>query len=261
MTDDLARHPAVTALLDAATGWHAVAHHREVTSTNDVALERLRGGAAPGLVVTADHQTAGRGRAGRGWDSGPRPGASLLCTATVPASGHGDGLVPLAAGLAVVDAARSTGADLALKWPNDALAGERKCAGVLAERHTVGSDEVLLVGIGVDVDWRGHARDGDAAAWTSLAEELDRAVDRGAVLAVLLRSLAGWLDAARQDRDGLLDTYRIRCTTLGRDVEVQLPGGRRLGGHAVDVDRDGRLLVDTGRERVAVSAGDVVHLR
>ena len=261
MTDDLARHAAVTALLEAATGWHTVVHRDEVTSTNDLALEQARAGVGPGLVVVADRQTAGRGRAGRGWEDGANAAASLLATATVAAPATGAALVPLAAGLAVVDASRSVDVDVTLKWPNDVLVADRKCAGILVERHTVASGDVLLVGIGIDVDWRGAERYGPSADWTSLAEEAGRDVDRGELLAGLLESLASWLPVEADDRDRLLAAYRRHCSTLGRDVEVTAPGGAPVSGHAVDVDAEGRLLVDTNRERIAVSAGDVVHLR
>jgi BirA family transcriptional regulator, biotin operon repressor / biotin---[acetyl-CoA-carboxylase] ligase len=81
MPPSLAEHPRVEALLSGPLGWHTVEHHHEVGSTNDVALERARAGAPDGLVVVADHQTAGRGRGGHRWEDLPTPGASLLVSA------------------------------------------------------------------------------------------------------------------------------------------------------------------------------------
>src|ERR1700731_1016213 len=105
-----------------------------VASTNAVAMEMARAGAPEGLVVVADHQTAGRGRLGRSWES--PPGASLLASILLrpvlpPAR------LALCAGavaLAAADAcAALTGVEPRLKWPNDLVVGGRKLAGILAE--------------------------------------------------------------------------------------------------------------------------------
>jgi BirA family transcriptional regulator, biotin operon repressor / biotin---[acetyl-CoA-carboxylase] ligase len=266
----LHRHERVVAALAGPLGWHALEHLDEVDSTNDVALERARAGVPPGLVVVADHQRAGRGRGGRPWLDGPGDEASLLVSALVPVPSAHVSLVPLAAGLAAGDAIRRTGVRPRLKWPNDVLIDERKCAGILVERHQLAGDqspEVLVVGVGIDLDWRGVDRSGEAAAWTSLAEELagsDEAagadVDRGDVLADLLRSMATWLRSVPTDPFRLLATYRDACVTIGREVEVGFPDGEQLIGRAVDLDPDGRLVVDTGGRTVALNAGDVRHL-
>lgn len=258
----LVQHPRVAAASGPASSWSVVDHLDEVTSTHDVALQRLAEGEAPGFVVVADRQTRGRGRAGRGWEDGPAPDASLMFTATVAAGDGQLSLVPLAAGLAVVDAARALGIELRLKWPNDVLTPDgEKCVGILVERHTIADDDVLLVGIGVDVDWRGIDRSGERAAWTSLAEELGGPVDRGELLGEVLDALAVRLAAVDSAPEQLLDDYRAACVTLGQEVDAQGAGGSVISGDAVDVDRTGRLLIDTGRERVAITAGDVTHVR
>lgn len=259
----LAEHPSVRAAVAAARRWTAVHHHVEVTSTNDVALDRLRAGQTVGLVVVADAQTAGRGRAGRGWTDavpGPTGPANLAVTATASPPARA-GLVPLAAGLAVVDAFAAAGADARLKWPNDVLLDGRKAAGILVERHDLPAGPVVLVGCGLDLDWRGVAREGDASGWTSLAEVLAAAVDRGEVLGTLLDRLAARLDALETDPDGLLAAYRAACATLGRPVRVLLPGDEQRSGTATGLDGDGHLVVATGSGRLVVHAGDVVHVR
>lgn len=258
-------HPPVAAAVGPGRLWSAVHHLDEVSSTHEVALARLRDEhEPPGFVVVADRQTRGRGRAGRSWEDGPRPDASLMLTATVAARRGELSLVPLAAGLAVVDAVdRELGLPLQLKWPNDVLVDGRKCVGVLVERHTLPAPggDVLLVGIGIDVDWRGVDRSGERRAWTSLAEERGADVDRWALLGALLDSLAGRLDAVATGPAGLLADYRRRCVTLGEDVRALGAGGAPVEGRAVDVDETGRLLLDTARGRVLVTAGDVIHVR
>lgn len=264
MPHDLASHPRVAALLDGPAMWHRVDHHQEVGSTNDVALEAVRAGQAPGLVVVADRQRAGRGRAGRAWEDhtgATGDAGSLLCTAAVAEPEGSASLVPLAAGLAVADAVRRQGGRPRLKWPNDVLLEGRKTAGILVERHEVDRGHLLLVGMGINTDWRGIERHGERADWTSVAEVTGREVDRGDLLVDLLRGLATWLQSLPDDPLRLLVTYRDACETIGREVRVSFPDGDELIGDAVDLDRDGRLVVETAQGPVAVNAGDIEHLR
>jgi BirA family biotin operon repressor/biotin-[acetyl-CoA-carboxylase] ligase len=101
---------------------------------------------------------------------------------------------------------------------------------------------------------------------TSLLVE-GASVSREALLAGMLRELERRYTAFSDDPDparvGLLSDYRALCATLGRSVRVELPGGRVLSGVAEDIDADGRLLVApaSGAPPVAVSAGDVIHVR
>ncbi len=191
-------------------------------------------------------------------------------------------LVPLAAGLAVGDTVARAGAEPELKWPNDVLISGRKCAGVLVEAP--GARVPLVVGIGVNTDWRGEGRasvplsqeggrgsgrelpsiteenapePGGTRPWTSLAEELGRDVDRWDVLVDLLDALEGRL---AQGPDGLLADYRTICSTLGREVIVEV-AGRMIAGVAVDVDERGALSIWTEQGAAVVDAGDVTHPR
>jgi BirA family transcriptional regulator, biotin operon repressor / biotin---[acetyl-CoA-carboxylase] ligase len=259
----LATHGAVVAAVARGRRWTGLHHHTEVTSTNDVALECLRAGETVGVVVVADAQTAGRGRAGRGWTDavqGPDGPANLAVTATTAPPARA-GLLPLAAGLAVVDTFADAGAVARLKWPNDVLLDDRKAAGILVERHDLPGGPFALLGCGLDLDWRGVERSGDATGWTSLAEELRGPVDRGAVLGGLLAHLDRRLAELEADPDGLLAAYRSVCATLGRSVRVLLPGDEERSGRATDLDADGHLVVATGSGRLVVHAGDVVHVR
>lgn len=261
MTGDLAHQRRVSALLSGPLLWHTVDHVPEVVSTNDLALERLRAGTPPGLVVVADRQTGGRGRQGRTWRDGPRRDSSLMLSAVVPSPPVHTTLVPLAAGVATADSLRRAGTTPWLKWPNDVLLDGRKTAGILVEQHHVNGADLLLIGIGINLDWRGTDRTGDAAAWTSVAEQTGADVDRGDVLADLLRGLAAWLHSVPGDPLRLLVTYRDMCSTIGAQVRVSFPDGTSAVGRAVDLDRDGRLVVDTAERQIAVNAGDVEHVR
>ena len=214
-----------------------------IDSTNTWVLEQARAGAPEGLVAVADHQTAGRGRLGRVWET--PAGANLLLTVLLrPAVVSYRSLACVA--LAARDASSAVaGVAAGLKWPNDLLVEDgSKLAGVLAETDGAGA---VAVGIGLNVAWAPPG-----------AARLGEDVDRDEVLDALLASLGGWLD--RSDRD-VAAAYRAACATLGRQVRVDLVDGESFEGVAADVDDDGRLLVEVNACLRTVDVADVVHLR
>jgi BirA family biotin operon repressor/biotin-[acetyl-CoA-carboxylase] ligase len=230
----------------------------ETGSTNSDLLVRASAGEdIDRVVLIAEHQTAGRGRSGRTWSAAPRAQLTLsigVDAADVPTSAWG--WLPLAAGLAVVDAVEATaGVRAALKWPNDVLAGNGKLAGILSEA----AGQAIVVGIGLNVTLR--ADEVGEPLVTSLADLGVEEPDRTELAAELLRRLGQRVTGWRAGDQRLIDEYRSRCTTIGSSVRAVLPGGREIVGAALSVDDQGRLCVDTGLEVVAVSAGDVVHLR
>ncbi|MGH9114974.1 MAG: biotin--[acetyl-CoA-carboxylase] ligase, partial [Acidimicrobiales bacterium] len=221
----------------------------EVTdSTNRVVAELVEAGAPEGVVVATELQTAGRGRLDRTWEA--RPGTSLLVSVLVrPAGLEPDRwhLVTAAAGLAARRACSEVaGFTPDLKWPNDLMIGDRKLAGILAQV----AGGAVVVGMGLNVR--------EAPPGAAFADEAaGRVVDRAALLEAWLIGLDGLL--GRWDEVAVL--YRDSCATVGRRVVVQREGPD-LVGVAEAIDAGGRLVVrpETG-PAVAVSAGDVVHLR
>lgn len=250
--------------------WTALDVVASTGSTNADLLARAESvpAAGEGQVLIAEEQTAGRGRLGRTWTS--LPGASLtfsvlLRPATVPASRRG--WLPLLTGVAVASAVRSVaGVGAVLKWPNDVMVGDRKLAGILAEQSPDGS--AVVIGTGVNVATPADALPVTPAGLSSTSLLVEGAlVAREPLLLEVLRQIERWYAAFRADPDpvrtGLLDAYRPLCATLGRSVRVELPVGRFMTGTARDIDPDGRLLVadDPGNRPLAISAGDVIHLR
>ncbi len=248
------------ALRTSGSPWPAPVVLPTTGSTNDDVAALAAGGAPEGTSVTAEEQTAGRGRLDRVWSS--PAGAGLWTSVLVRAGGQPKGrwgLLPLVAGLAAVEALdTAAGVAAALKWPNDVVvtspAGDlRKLGGILCQ--TVGDDGVII-GMGLNVSL--SATELPVPTATSVLVEGGR-LDRAAILVGLLSALRARLQQWRADDPVLLADYRRACVTVGRQVDVAMPDGSRLAGHVVDVDDSGHLLVDDGAAVVRVAAGDVVH--
>ena len=239
--------------------WREIRVVDQATSTNTVAAQAATSGAAAGLVVVAEEQTAGRGRLDRTWQAPPRSAVllSVLLRPTVPTATLP--LLSLLAGAAAVEAVRSV-AELpaVLKWPNDVLVGGRKLGGILVERV----DAAAVVGVGINVSLRASELPVDTA--TSIAIEGGN-TDRESLTKELLRALGRrvrtW-EAAGGDAASLLPGYRDVCDTLGRDVVIHLPDGTSVTGRADSIDETGRLVLLTADgQRRPWSVGDVVHVR
>ena len=267
-------------------GWERLDVLTTTGSTNADLLARAGapGGRTPhGTVLVADHQAAGRGRLGRGWEAPPRSAlaVSVLLRPALPVDRWS--WLPLLAGVAAVDALAGLGVRAGLKWPNDVLVTgpgrPGKVCGVLAE---VRGDAVVL-GAGINVSQREDelpvpATDAPVTPTpaTSLALAGATSTDRDTVLRRYLRALRTRLDdyltpGSTDGAAALADAYRGVSATLGQVVRAHLPDGSVLEGTAVDVDADGRLVVETsggvgaggaaGTTRTSLSAADVVHLR
>ena len=227
-------------------------------STNADVTARFRAGESAGLVVVAEHQTAGRGRLGRSWEAPARSSliASVLLTPDVDVQRWP--WLPLATGMAVARAVgRVVGGGVGLKWPNDVLVDGQKIGGILVERVERAGLAAAVVGIGINVS---QAREElPVPGATSLALASGRQVDRNDLLSMLLRELQQDLEA--WEADGEVRTrYQSSCVTLGQQVKVAVPGGE-VTGEAVDIDDQGRLVVRTAEGVEHLAAGDVVHVR
>lgn len=232
-------------------------------STNADLARAARAGAAEFTVLAADEQRSGRGRLDRQWTA--PPGSALLFSALLrpgPAAPPARwGWLPLLAGVAVVTAVRrDTGLSAALKWPNDVLLDGRKVAGVLAE-VVPEAPGAVVVGVGLNVDVEpAELPVPTATSLTAAGVTVERERLLAAVLVELGERYTAWR-AAGGDPQGVRAAYREVCATLGAAVQVTLPGQRVLRGVAVDVDAEGRLVVDAAGGPVAVAAGEVVHVR
>jgi BirA family transcriptional regulator, biotin operon repressor / biotin---[acetyl-CoA-carboxylase] ligase len=240
-----------------------------IHSTNDVASAIASRPGAEGAVVIADAQTAGRGRRGRQWFS--PAGAGLYVSLVLePRLTRGEperavALLTLAAGVALAEAIeRATGLHASIKWPNDLLVDGRKLAGILAEGilGASGSDGVpqvasVVLGYGINVAQTAFPPELSGRS-TSLEMELGRAIDRGALCAETIASMAARYDDLLAGRfDAILDAWHARAPgSRGGRVQWDTPEGPRTGVTA-GVDPMGALLVRVGATTERLVAGEV----
>lgn len=245
----------------------------ETPSTNTAALALAQTGAEEGTVVVAERQTAGRGRLGRRWFS--PSGENLYCSVILRPTPAPDRMAewlswaPLISAVAAARAVQTvSGLSPSLKWPNDILVGHRKLGGVLCESngsHTHGT--FVVVGIGLNVNTkREDFPDELRAIATSLAAEAGHSFNRAVLLAALLAELEATAESLLLGKPTtLVHMYTARCSTLGRQVRVNLAGGESIEGLADSIAPDGSLRVirdqSTGGGIIEVRAGDVIHLR
>ena len=250
-------------------------------STNADVLELARQGEAEGVVLVAEHQTAGRGRLGRTW-SAP-VGGSLLCTVLLRPPAAVAAATTMAVALSAAEAVEELmGVAPRLKWPNDLVwpgdgsGPDRKLAGILAEvdwpagSHIAagwsppkpGDRLVVAVGIGLNVAW-GDDVPPELADLAIALDHLGSPPDRADLLVAMLRRLDARYGELRSPGGvaALRGDWVERSATIGRRVRVDL-GADDVVGTAVGITDEGHLVLDTveGEQRT-IAVGDVVHLR
>jgi BirA family biotin operon repressor/biotin-[acetyl-CoA-carboxylase] ligase len=232
----------------AGTRFRNVEVHASIDSTQTTLV---REGGRDGRVVVADHQTAGRGRAGRSWTD--VPGAMLMFSALlrdVPAAQSP--LVSFAAAFAVGHSIANLGeSQTNLKWPNDVRIGHEKICGMLGELSPDGS--YIVVGIGVNVGHGAGELPPELNA-TSMRLACSRVPRRDDLCIAILSEFDRLLREFTPEQ--WVAMYRNDCSTIGSRVRVEL-GDRVIEGMAEGVRDDGALIVEGN----AVVAGDVVHVR
>jgi BirA family biotin operon repressor/biotin-[acetyl-CoA-carboxylase] ligase len=232
-------------------------------STNEDLVTRARlHQPARHLLRAADFQSAGRGRKQRAWHAAP--GGALLFSVAIPLTETTHSLPPvtLACGVALAESLRGRGISVTLKWPNDIRIDGRKLGGILTELVTDRSgSQTLVVGVGINLrlDEDVRSKIGQPAiALNELGHAAQRTREQwiGELGSAIFNASAQFLKAG-------FDPFRARFNRLldsrGDVVDVlhDAAAAPALSGRVIEVDNDGRLVIDAEGQRHAISVGDV----
>jgi BirA family biotin operon repressor/biotin-[acetyl-CoA-carboxylase] ligase len=234
----------------------------ESTGSTQVDLvKNVRDGIAThGDVFATEFQSQGRGRLDRTFVAPPR--SALLFSFYVEPKNNGEqwGWLPLLAGQSVVHAISEVfdlheDDNLKLKWPNDILLNDRKVAGLLTERIQTPLATGVVIGIGINVFTRQEEL--PVASATSFAIQGYLECDRNALLVQILKSFPNYLQRWERGDPTLLEEYSSISATIGRRVEIEIPGPTKVVSVATIIDPSGALVLEDGR---LIMVGDVVHI-
>ena len=205
-----------------------------------------------GDLITAEYQSAGRGRLDRKFDA-EKSSALLFSFYFEPENEIKSlGYLTLLVGASVTKTINKiTNTNyFKCKWPNDVLFKEQKVAGLLAEKTSAG----VIVGVGINVSTTKAAL--PVVHATSIFLETGLQLDRNLLLANILNDLENDLLEWQSGRD-LTAKYRSLSATIGSQVRIALPDGSSVEAVAVDIDETGSLHLDNGQ---LITVGDVIHL-
>lgn len=208
--------------------------------------------AKSGDVIAAEFQSNGRGRLDRTFEAPPQS-ALLFSFYIAPKRAVSDwGFISFLAALAMREVITDQLAEkVNLKWPNDILIGDKKVAGLLAQQIGEG----VIVGIGLNVAMSTDELPVPTATSLLLADS--NLLDRNLILSAFLNHFENLFKEWDSGGD-FLEKYRQVCSTLGRQVRVEVLGRNSIEGEAVSITAQGVLILKDGTE---VNVGDVVHLR
>jgi BirA family transcriptional regulator, biotin operon repressor / biotin---[acetyl-CoA-carboxylase] ligase len=231
------------------------------SSTMEVAVQLGLEGAQEGTVVLTEAQTKGRGRLGRSWFSPKYKGIYLSLILKPDILPSQSSVLALLAAVGICEAIKEiTGIEARIKWPNDILIHNKKAGGILTEMNAE-TDAVRFVVVGIGLNVNNDEKSLVEGA-TSLKAQKKEDIDRIALLQELLRRIeANYLLFKTKGAGAIIEKWQAYGVTLGRRVKV-LYQHRQLEGLAVDIDKDGGLLLrkDSGLT-VKITAGDIVHCR
>ena len=239
-------------------GRHVV-YLESTQSTNEEAKKIAREGAEEGTIVVAEEQITGHGRLARGFYGPFAKGiwfSLILRPKFFPMEAS---KCTLLAAVGVCRGIRRMGlADAGIKWPNDILVHGKKLVGILTLMSaSMEKIDYIIMGIGINTGIKKNEfpEDFREGATSFLNEGIN--VSRKDLLAAILGELEKEYSIAQDEGfDKVLDDWRALSVTLGQEVRV-IFGDDSYTGKAVDIDRDGCLLVNTGSEVKRVIAGDV----
>jgi BirA family biotin operon repressor/biotin-[acetyl-CoA-carboxylase] ligase len=231
------------------------------TSTNDVLL-KLAAAPTP-VLLAAEVQSAGRGRRGRRWHSKSGAGITFSLAQRIARPVREMAAVSLVAGAAIAGVLRRLGAsDIALKWPNDLVAGNAKLGGILVETRAAGKETLAVIGVGINCHGQAELERTLQRRVASLDQFLRPMPTRnemiGKIGAALLEALAVF---QKQGLDGMRHEWEAMDAHAGRRLRVRLANGRVVTGIAAGLAQDGALRLRTRAGMRDINSGRVVSSR
>jgi BirA family biotin operon repressor/biotin-[acetyl-CoA-carboxylase] ligase len=238
----------------------------QAESTNSLALEMGKQGAAAGTVVVAETQTRGRGRQQRAWFSPPGTGLYFSVILRPQLDPVELPKITLVAGVAVCEAIeQACQVSFGLKWPNDLLIGGKKCGGILCETGPLtGTDNgrgiLVILGVGLNITIPESTFPAELRARaTSLLAATGRVYDKETILDAVLSRIDHTIALLESGEFGaILDQWRARDVLLGKTLSWLNPAGRVVTGRALGIDNSGQYHIRDTRGRVhRVVSGDI----
>lgn len=232
-----------------------------VDSTNDRLKLLAKQGAPHGSVLVAGHQSSGRGRLGRQFQSPEKAGVYLSCLLRPDCPPSQLMHLTCAVGAAMCNAVESAfGFRPGIKWTNDLVWQKKKLGGILTELGLTpqGMVDYAIVGIGINCtqsqqDFSPELQD----TATSIQMIIGAPASRAKLAAAMMTALAAMDAGLLSEKQAMLTQYRQDCITIGQDISL-VRGEQVRRGHALDVDEEGALVVSFPDGSIeAVSSGEV----
>lgn len=216
------------------------------------------------ILLAAEEQTAGRGQRGCRWHSAPGAGATFSILRRMRCAPRELAGLSLAVGVAAARALHALGvADVALKWPNDLLAGGRnggaKLGGILIETRIQGREIIAVVGIGINCRPVRALGKQLRRRLIALDDLLRPAPARNAVIATVAREVLTALESFEiAGLPAFADDWRALHAHEGRRLRVRLADGRTISGIAAGIAPSGALRLRTRGGTRDVSSGRIL---
>ncbi len=225
--------------------------YSSTASTNSVAAEYAKNKLNDGLVVFAEHQTAGRGRSGAKWHS--RFAESILCSILLTDSNYPSELLCLTCAVATAEAiGQVAGSTAGIKWPNDIILNGSKVAGILIESRTGRDKPAQIIGVGINCHQKKDSFDAELQQRaTSIDIETQTTCDRISLARRLLTSFDHWLGLVETHSDKITDRWQKLSIRLNQRVTL-IYNGDKFTGYCIGIDPRKGLIVqlDTGGVRM-----------
>jgi len=216
--------------------------YNSTSSTQKIAAEYARNKVNDGLVIFAEEQTAGKGRADNRWHS--KYSESLLCSIILINNKLNSEMLSLTCAVAVAEAiGKSANGEAKIKWPNDIMLNGKKVAGILLESTIDSSSNICIIGVGINCHQKEASfPDELKPIATSIDIENHSITDRISLAKRLLTSMEHWLEMAAQKSEKVLDRWRSLSIQLGHRVKL-IYNGREFSGNCIGIDPENGLIL------------------